>query len=142
MKQRQETTRIVVHCSATTPSMDIGAVQIRDWHVNENGWSDIGYNIVIRRNGTIEMGRQEGIQGAHAAGYNQDSFAICLVGGIDDDGKPENNFTSDQFQSLEIYLRGILQWYPRAEIMGHRDLPGVTKACPSFNVKTWWRALQ
>lgn len=83
MAQRKETKRIVVHCSATTPGMDIGAAEIRDWHVNENSWDDIGYHIVIRRDGTIEMGRQEGAQGAHAAGYNHDSFAICLVGGID-----------------------------------------------------------
>ena len=24
-----------------------------------------------------------------------------------------------------------------AEILGHRDLPGVRKACPSFDVSSW-----
>ena len=50
-------TMIVVHCSATKPSMDIGVKEIRDWHVNGNGWSDIGYAYVIRRNGALELGR-------------------------------------------------------------------------------------
>jgi N-acetylmuramoyl-L-alanine amidase len=27
--------------------------------------------------------------------------------------------------------------YPKAEILGHRDFPGVAKACPSFDVKSW-----
>lgn len=139
---RQETNRIVVHCSATPPDMDIGADTIRDWHVNGNGWSDIGYHYVIRRNGNIEMGRQEGAIGAHAAGYNSDSFAVCLVGGVDQFNAPENNFTQDQFESLEMCLRGLLGWFPHAEILGHRDLPEVTKACPSFDVKGWWGSLQ
>jgi N-acetylmuramoyl-L-alanine amidase len=114
---------------------------IREWHVKDNGWSDIGYNAVILRDGTIEMGRQEGSIGAHARGYNHDSFAICLVGGMAVDGSDENNFTQDQFESLEIYIRGLRHWYPGAQILGHRDLPGVTKACPCFSVRNWWASL-
>lgn len=47
---------IIVHCSATKPSMDIGVEAIRQWHMNK-GWSDIGYHYVIRRNGVVELGR-------------------------------------------------------------------------------------
>lgn len=140
--QRKQTNHIVVHASATPPSMDIGADEIRRWHVEGNGWSDIGYNAVIRRNGNIEMGRQEGAIGAHAAGYNSDSFAICLVGGTDKAGNAENNFTRDQFESLEIYIRGLIGWHPYAEVLGHRDLPDVTKDCPCFDVRSWWRSKQ
>lgn len=139
---RQSTNRIVVHCSATPPNMDIGAGTIRDWHVNGNGWSDIGYHYVIKRDGTIEKGRHRDAIGAHAAGHNADSVAVCLVGGVDDNQNPENNFTPDQFDSLEMCLNGLLAWYPRAEILGHKDLPGVTKACPSFEVRDWWRGKQ
>ena len=28
-----------------------------------------------------------------------------------------------------------------SEIVGHRDLPGVTKACPSFDVRKWLREI-
>ena len=76
---------IIVHCSYTPPSMDIGAETIREWHTlpkpKGRGWSDIGYHWVIRRNGTVEAGRSEERAGAHAKGYNQDSIGICLIGG-------------------------------------------------------------
>jgi len=31
--------------------------------------------------------------------------------------------------------------YPKAKILGHRDLPGVRKACPCFDVRKWWERL-
>ncbi|MDY5680570.1 hypothetical protein ACQRAV_05265 [Segatella copri] len=34
-------------------------------------------------------------------------------------------------------LKSLCTDYPEAEILGHRDLPGVHKECPSFNVKKW-----
>ena len=61
---------IVIHCSATPPDQKIGAEEIRDWHVNGNKWSDIGYHYVIRRNGVIDVGRDVSVAGAHAKGYN------------------------------------------------------------------------
>lgn len=50
---------IILQCSATPASMDIGAKGIWDWHVNGNHWRDIGYHWVIRRDGTVEKGRPE-----------------------------------------------------------------------------------
>ena len=48
-----DTVDIVIHCSATKPSMDIGLREIRDWHVKDNGWRDVGYHFIRRRNGGI-----------------------------------------------------------------------------------------
>ena len=45
----REINKVVVHCSATKQSMDIGAEDIRGWHKSK-GWDDIGYHYVIRRN--------------------------------------------------------------------------------------------
>ena len=47
---------IIIHCSATKPSMDIGVKEINEWHL-QRGWSGIGYHYVIRRNGDLETGR-------------------------------------------------------------------------------------
>lgn len=138
---------IVVHCSATPPSMDIGADEIRDWHVNTNKWSDIGYHFVIRRSGQIQTGRPLTRPGAHTKGYNTNSIGICLVGGVDDSGNPEDNFTPEQFNSLLFKLAEFEDEYPEAEILGHRDLsPDVNhdgvvtkdewvKDCPCFDVR-------
>lgn len=130
---------IVVHCSATHPSMDIGVKEIRKWHVEENNWSDIGYHYVIRRNGIIETGRPEEKQGAHVYGFNKTSLGICLVGGTNanDKEKADFNFTKEQLFWLDQLLISLGRRYPKAQLCGHRDLDS-KKACPVFNVVAWW----
>src|SRR3546814_3669760 len=73
---------IILHCSYTPPSMDIGAAVIKGWHVDGNGWTDIGYHFVLRRNGAVEEGRPLDVVGAHAKNFNGRSIGICLVGGM------------------------------------------------------------
>lgn len=138
---RDETSLVVVHCSATPPRMDIGREQIRKWHVEERGFSDVGYHWIIRRNGTIEAGRPPWAVGAHARGHNHESLGVCLVGGTDEQGTPEFNFTRAQMEALQNLLTGLTIAYPSVAVLGHRDLPEVHKACPSFNVRAWWYPL-
>lgn len=138
-KVRPATDYIVVHCAATKPTMDIGVREIRQWHVQERGWLDVGYHFVIRRNGTVEDGRPHNVIGAHVEGYNSRALGICLVGGIDSKGAPEDNFTPEQMNSLSLLLRAQKRTYPAAQIVGHRDL-NAGKACPSFDVAPWVKA--
>lgn len=126
---------LIVHCSATKPGMDVGAKEIREWHVKGNGWQDIGYHFVIRRSGVVEDGRPVEKAGAHVAGRNASSIGICLVGGIDDAGKPEANFTPEQWKALPRLLRVLRTRYPQATIHGHNEF--AAKACPSFDVQEW-----
>ena len=135
--------KIIVHCSDTYARMDIGVQEIHRWH-KDRGWAAIGYNDVIGRDGTLEPGRdldQDGNTdeevGAHARGFNANSIGVCMIGGKGEDGKPEANFTQAQYRTLYEYLLKKKADYPNAEIVGHRDLPGVTKACPCFNVKAF-----
>lgn len=140
---KREINRIVVHCAATPPSMDIGVEEIRKWHVKGNGWADIGYHYVIRRNGLVEVGRKNEVQGAHAKGYNVDSLGVCLVGGIDEFDKPEANFTFAQYLSLVELLEELQDKYGHdIDIRGHKDLPGVTKSCPCFDVRSLMKGLE
>lgn len=137
-KPRERTDYIAIHCSATGPKADIGAKDIDKWH-RAKGWACIGYHYVIRRNGTVEEGRDEKVIGAHVENWNSVSIGICMVGGVDADdiNKAENNFTKEQFASLKQLLIDLKSRYPKAKIQGHRDFPDVKKACPSFDVKTW-----
>lgn len=127
---------IVVHCSATPPSMDIGVAEIDRWH-RQRGFLKIGYHRVIRRDGTVEKGRDWDEVGAHVEGWNSVSVGICLVGGIDDKGKPEDSFEPVQKAILRAMLESLLVKFPKAQIIGHHDL-NPHKACPSFDVKAWW----
>ena len=51
MIERKETKYVVVHCADTPADMDVGAADIRRWHVDERGWDDVGYHWIIRRSG-------------------------------------------------------------------------------------------
>jgi N-acetyl-anhydromuramyl-L-alanine amidase AmpD len=130
---------IVVHCAATPPKADIGVKEITRWH-RERGFLAIGYHWVIRRDGTVEPGRREDLIGAHAVQVNDRSVGVCLVGGVDAKGNPEDNFTPDQMVALKGLLDSLAVRYPGAEVLGHRDIPGVAKACPSFDVRAWLNA--
>lgn len=137
MAKRKQTNYIVVHCSATRPKQDIDAKEIDRWH-RQFGWSRIGYSHVIKRDGTVEVGRGADEVGAHVKGYNAESLGICMVGGINDDGDPENNYTDEQWQALKNTVTLLLEQYPNATVQGHRDFPNVKKACPCFDVREWW----
>ena len=131
--------KIVVHCSATHEDMDIGVEEIRKWHVNERGWADIGYHFVVRRDGTIEDGRPLDQPGAHVQGHNSNSIGICWVGGTSKaNGRPQDNRTAEQTASLFNLIYHLQQEFPGAAVLGHRDFKGVSKACPCFDVRTWY----
>ena len=128
---------IAVHCSATPPTMDIGVKEIRKWHVDK-GWDDVGYHVIIRRNGEIEWGRSFGVRGAHVKGYNSVSLGVCLIGGVDSDMEAEDNFTDEQFSSLERVLTALQGLFPDTLVMGHRDIAYNITKCPSFDAQGWW----
>jgi N-acetylmuramoyl-L-alanine amidase len=138
MALRTTTKYIVIHCAATRAGMDAGAKEIDQWH-RARGWSGIGYHFVIRRDGKVEKGRPENAIGSHVAGHNSNTLGVCLVGGLGE-GKgwpPENNFTPAQWTALKALLTQLRAKYPLATILGHRDFPGVSKACPSFDARAW-----
>lgn len=126
---------VVVHCSATRPEMDIGVTEIDGWH-KQRGFDCIGYHDVIRRDGSVEQGRDIDFIGAHVKGRNAESVGVCMVGGVDKKNRPENNFTEAQFKSLRRLLRFYMAKYPSVVIVGHRELDD-GKACPSFDVQKW-----
>lgn len=130
---------IVIHCADTMPSMDIGVDEIRRWHMLYNQWSDVGYHFVVRRDGTIEEGRDITRIGAHVKGFNNHSIGICWVGGANEETKdPEDNRSLAQKVTLRKLVDRMLGAFPDAVLMGHNDFPGVNKACPCFDVCKWY----
>ena len=136
MIKRELTDTIAIHCSATPPTMDIGVEKIKEWHVKDNGWDDVGYHYIITRNGTIEPARPEEMQGAHAPKVNDRSVAICLIGGSDANGGWSNNFTDEQWVTLKALLLNLTKKYEIKKIIGHYQVDS-KKECPSFDVPNW-----
>jgi len=115
--------------------MDVGAEDIRRWHVEGNGWDDIGYHYVIRRDGSIEKGRDDNVQGAHVRGHNKNSLGVCMVGGYNG----ECNYTSAQWLSLESIISTLKVQHKNATVHGHNEFSD--KKCPCFDVKSWSETL-
>ena len=128
---------IVVHCAYTKRSQNTDISDVRRWHVEERGWSDVGYHYFIKANGRIQVGRHLDRIGAHVKGHNKKTIGICLAGGMSEQGKPENNFTADQLFSLRNLIDILRDWYPGVEVLGHRDL-APDRDCPCFDVQEWW----
>jgi N-acetylmuramoyl-L-alanine amidase len=126
---------IVLHCSATPLFMDVDAKDIDSWH-KARGWKGIGYHYVIKLDGTLEEGRPIESIGAHVKGYNKNSIGICYIGGIGKDKKPADTMNELQDMTMVNLLKSLKEKFPSAHIKGHRDFPGVKKACPSFDANT------
>ena len=146
-KQRKATKYLIIHCSATRAKANIGAKEIDVWHRRDNGWRKIGYHFVTRRNGVLETGRGMNEVGAHAVGptpegevesknwWNENSIGFCWVGGLNDDTfAAEDNRTPEQVAQQIATIKFLKGMYPDIKILGHRDIPGVNKACPCFDV--------
>jgi len=127
----REIKKLVVHCSDTQDSLDIKAKDIKKWHTDlppmGNGWSDIGYHYVIRRDGTIERGRQDKTPGAHVRGHNKETIGICWVG--------RKSISDAQLQSLYSLLQGLMNTYGLdvTDIYGHTELDS-GKTCPNLDM--------
>ena len=143
--------RIVIHCS---DSFWGSVSEIRDWHVNGNGWSDIGYQYIIDNgkiktdyyldcmNGTIEIGRpidgdmiaESSEKGAHAYGYNSDSIGICLIG--------KERFTPFQFSGLFFLVSDLMTRFKidLENVVGHYELDP-KKTCPNIDMDSFRKLL-
>jgi len=117
---------IIVHCSDTPNDRDVTVEEIRDWHINGNGWDEIGYHFIIYRNGSLMMGRPVPIMGAHCIGYNSHSIGVCFIG--------RDEFTKEQFETLRTLRRVVQSVFGDLSVYGHRDL-NKHKTCPGFDVK-------
>ena len=68
------------------------------YHVNANGWCDVGYNFLVDRFGRVWEGRYGGIDraviGAHTGGFNTNSFAASLIGSFSSTSPPAATLTA------------------------------------------------
>lgn len=130
---------IVVHCTATPATATLDSIR-RYWK-EARGWGDTpGYHFLIQRNGEVVQLLDESKMSNGAFGHNENSVHVAYLGGIDIAGKPQDNRTEQQKHAMFDKLIELSEKYPKATILGHRDFPGVAKACPSFDVKTWLKA--
>lgn len=132
LSARNSTKYIVVHHTAGPQNQDTDEI----WQEHCNlGWNGIGYNRVIKGDGTTVQGRPDWAIGAHAQGVNSCSVGVTVEGNFE---APESDMqpTTEQIAALKDNLCDLLAKYPDAQIIGHREVAeiigdsSVATACP------------
>lgn len=145
---------LVVHCTATPEGREVTGSDIRRQHLSPvsrggRGWKQVGYTDLIRLDGSVErLVENNGDDTVDpgeitngAKGYNGESLHVVYAGGCDRNMQPKDTRTPAQREALERYVKDFHRSHPGVRIVGHRDLPGVRKACPSFDVAAWLREI-
>jgi hypothetical protein len=109
---------------------------VRDWHVNGNGWRDIGYHRVFAPDGTMGLGRSLWTIGAHTMERNRGTIGIAMCNVKKHDGitKFEDYFTKDQREAVKAYIAELQRWTTIKWVTGHNDY--AARECPGFRVKS------
>jgi len=121
-------THLVVHCTATPKNTTIASIR-KHWK-EALGWKSVGYHRIIDSTGNVTVLAPDSAVTNGVQGHNATSLHVSYIGGKDKDDR-----SIGQRQAIAVVLLDWLKKYPTARICGHRDFPGVTKACPRFNAE-------
>ena len=128
LSERDTTDMIVLHHTGNPVDDDLSAEQIHASHLAKD-WAGCGYHYIIRKDGTVELGRPEWAIGSHAYGENYHTIGIHLCGNFEF-VKP----TVAQIESAAYLIGWLCEKYgltPNDEtVVGHRDL--MPTACPGY----------
>jgi hypothetical protein len=139
--------KIILHCSDSSFG---NAALISKWHVQERGWSGIGYHYVILNgwltssvynpefNGHIETGRpldddpvvKNSEVGAHVRGHNYKSVGICLIGN-------SGNFSEKQLNRSLSLVHKLEKQFHTIQILQHSDLDTNKPHCAGLDMEKW-----
>ena len=146
---------LVIHCTATPEGREVSAADIRRWHTApvSEGRPGLASGRIYR---PFSLGRHGGAVGREQRGrirgpvgnnkrrgwLQRCGAAYCLRWRLcrrrqDAEGHPNTRAE----EALERYVIDFHEKNPKVKIVGHRDLPGVRKACPSFDVAAWLKSI-
>lgn len=129
---------LTIHCAATPEGRHVSADTISKW--DQAKFGQTSYHWVIELDGKAVRTLRDDQKGAHVGGANSNNIGICYVGGCDKAMNPKDTRTAAQNEALRTLVRTYRDRYPNLIVMGHRNWPGVKKACPSFDVTAWLKA--
>ncbi|PZR36507.1 N-acetylmuramoyl-L-alanine amidase [Caulobacter segnis] len=131
---------LTIHCAATPEGRDVSPDDIARWDIDRFGQES--YHLIVTLDGEIHRRLPDTVKGAHVAKANSGNIGVCYVGGLAKDGKtPKDTRTDLQRAALAQIVHDYRERVPNLIVRGHRDWPGVAKACPSFDVAPWLKSL-
>ena len=104
---------------------------MKNYHVNTNGWSDIGQHISVFPDGVIVTGRNFGRSPASIKGWNTGAFAMEMIGNFD---IGHDKLEGKQKETVLKLIKYFIENYGQSSIKFHREGPGVSKTCPGTSL--------
>lgn len=124
---------LTVHCTASPTGRGDTAKDVVRWDTER--FRQPAYHWVIEENGNKVRCLNDNQKGAHVALHNTGNIGVAYIGGIDNETEePKDTRTPEQRQALREIVAMYKTEIPKLIVRGHRDWPGVHKACPSFDV--------
>ena len=109
--------------------------QMQAYHIDTQGWCDIGYHFVVSQSGLIYQGRSdERRPGAHVGNQNAGNIGVSFIGNYQVAQPPKEQL--EAARRLLAWMRDAYSGIPwnREAVRGHRQWPGQSTACPGDNL--------
>jgi len=125
-------TGFVVHYSAANKDQTVRSIQ--NFHMDSNGWRDIGYNWLVTVDGRVWEGRQHTWDaiGAHVQDHNTENIGCCMIGtdaDVTDEAKRSIRWLYDE--ACRLAGRTLAKRY-------HSQY--ASTSCPGNNLRAWVQA--
>jgi len=116
----------------TDGPQDQSVKSIQDFHMGPSrGWSDVGYNFLVRADGTIYEGRGWTVVGAHCPNHNRTGIGVAFIG--------DNNPTDTAKRSIRwLYDEACRKAGRKLKKLGHGDR--YPTECPGQKLQAWVNA--
>lgn len=141
---------IMIHCTDTPSGREVTRKELDSWHRARNfePYTDpatgkktyAGYHILVHLDGSYERLRPDNHRGQHCAKDNMNNrgIGICYAGGRDINNHICDTRTEAQKRTLLTLVRTMRERYPKAQIIGHRDVDR-GKECPCFDARSEYK---
>ena len=140
----RDITTVIWHWTANyNDQYHIGSEEIATIH-NAKNLGGIGYHFVIKRDGSLQLGRNINRIGAHVAGFNTGSIGIAFVAGFNCPSGTKNpnkyisakSITDAQMKTYRTFMDSFYTVFPGGQAWGHVDFPNNKgKVDPGFDVQ-------
>lgn len=126
-------TGVTFHHTTGGTGQSIRAIQ--DFHMDHRGWEDIGYNFLVRVDGTVYEGRGWTGVGAHTEDHNTTDIGIAFIG---DFRRGHDTLSSAAQASGAALFREACKRAERTlSYRGHGQWQGASTECPGSHVRDW-----
>ena len=103
---------------------------IRRYHVDSQGWADIGYHYIVDPAGRVWEGRPVERQGAHVRDNNPHNLGVMVLGNFD-----QQSPTYAASKSLDDFVAAMMRKYsvPVSRVYTHQEIRPT--ACPGRSLQ-------